>query len=222
MKIALCFSGQPRAFEKGYEYYKRNLLDHYDVDVHIHAWNSKYNDQILDLYKPLKYKFQDYLTVDCSKYTRTPIPLKHPQFATYSMYYSLNEVRKLIDGDYDWVIKTRTDYALNTKFNFEQLDNSKVYVPDDYIPEARDRANDQFAFGSMANMDKYMSTFENLDQIYDAGAVFNGEDLLHGNLMLHELTGDKLFYINVNNPFPPNQWGGMQNSLIRDDLLQWR
>ncbi len=32
MKIALCFSGQARSFEKGYEYYKRNLLDHYDVD----------------------------------------------------------------------------------------------------------------------------------------------------------------------------------------------
>ena len=40
MKIALCFSGQPRSYEKGYEYYKKNLLDHYDVDVFIHTWDT--------------------------------------------------------------------------------------------------------------------------------------------------------------------------------------
>ena len=38
MKIALCLSGQARSFEQGYEYYKKNLLDHYDVDVFIHTW----------------------------------------------------------------------------------------------------------------------------------------------------------------------------------------
>ena len=41
MKIALCFSGEPRAFEKGYEYYKRNLLDLHDVDVYIHSWKRE-------------------------------------------------------------------------------------------------------------------------------------------------------------------------------------
>ncbi len=38
MKIALCFSGQARSFDKGYDFYKQNLLDHYDVDVYIHSW----------------------------------------------------------------------------------------------------------------------------------------------------------------------------------------
>ena len=38
MKIALCLSGQARSYEKGYEYHKKNLLDHYDVDVFYHTW----------------------------------------------------------------------------------------------------------------------------------------------------------------------------------------
>jgi hypothetical protein len=27
MKIALCFSGQARSFERGYDFYRKNLLD---------------------------------------------------------------------------------------------------------------------------------------------------------------------------------------------------
>ena len=40
MKIALCFFGQPRFVKKGYEYYKKNLIDNHDVDVFIHTWFS--------------------------------------------------------------------------------------------------------------------------------------------------------------------------------------
>ena len=32
MKIALCISGQPRAYKKGYEDLKKYYLDKYDID----------------------------------------------------------------------------------------------------------------------------------------------------------------------------------------------
>ena len=38
MKVALCFSGQPRYIEKSYEQFKTNILDHNDVDVYAHMW----------------------------------------------------------------------------------------------------------------------------------------------------------------------------------------
>ncbi len=50
MKIALCFCGQIRSFEKGYEYYRKNLLSDHDVDVYIHSWLPE-NEKILNLYK---------------------------------------------------------------------------------------------------------------------------------------------------------------------------
>jgi hypothetical protein len=222
MKIALCFSGQVRSFRQGYEYYKRNLLNAYDVDVYIHSWNSPFNQEIIDLYKPKAYKFDDPLNVDCSRYTRTPIPLKHPQIATYSMYYSLNESGKLVNGTYDWVIKSRTDYALNVKIDFATFNNSKLYVPDCYIAPNKDRANDQFAFSSQDNMKKYMSTFDSIDEYYDNGAIFNGEDLMQANIIKQKLSGDTLVYVPMNNPFPPGPWNGTWHSLIRDDITQWK
>ena len=111
MKIALCFSGQTRSFEKGYEYFKRNLLDHYDVDVYIHSWKRtavEGESCVNGLYKPKDYLFEDKLMGDYdSIYTKTPDVVKHPPRFTYSMFYSKNEVLKLIDGQYDWVISTR-------------------------------------------------------------------------------------------------------------------
>ena len=52
LKIALCFSGQPRSFEKGFEYYQKNLFDHYDVDVFIHTWKCAEANDLVDVYKP--------------------------------------------------------------------------------------------------------------------------------------------------------------------------
>ena len=125
MKIALCFSGQARSFEKGYEYYKRNLLDIHDVDVYIHSWKPKI-DKLIELYNPRDCFFEDTLSGNYDAiYTKTPNAEKWPPRFTYSALYSMNEVRKLICGDYDWVIKARTDYALNVKIPFEELNNSK-------------------------------------------------------------------------------------------------
>ena len=56
MKIALCFSGEARSFEKGYEYYKKNLLDHYNVDVFIHSWEFDRQRELVDLYKPKQHR----------------------------------------------------------------------------------------------------------------------------------------------------------------------
>ena len=47
MKIALCFSGQARAFEKGYEYYKNNLFAYHDVDIFIHTWKFEKDRELI-------------------------------------------------------------------------------------------------------------------------------------------------------------------------------
>lgn len=79
MKVAVCFSGQPRFVEKTYESIKKNLIDGYDVDVFVHTWIDKNGYQfrddgsllwksetqptnidniILDLYNPKKFLFE--------------------------------------------------------------------------------------------------------------------------------------------------------------------
>ena len=222
MKIALCFSGQARSFEKGYEYYKRNLLDHYDVDVYIHGWKFHDERKLLELYRPKTYQFEIPPLVDYdSKYTNTPNAEKYPPRFTYRMFYSMNECRKLIFGDYDWIIRSRTDYALNVKIPFSDLDNSKLYIPNCRMVPTRDFGNDQFAFSSKDNMMKYMSTYENIDEYYNGGNQFIGEDLMRAYLHTHHLHGENLVYVNMQNPFPPGAHNGTWHSLIRDDYEQW-
>lgn len=220
MKIALCFSGQARAFEKGYEYYKRNLLDHYDVDIYIHTWKFPEEDKLKDLYKPVGFETQVPPLGDFdNKYTNTPNAEKHPPRFTYRMIYSMYRCSQLVEGQYDWLIKARTDYALNVKIPFNELNNTELYIPNCRMVPERNFGNDQFAFGSQETMMKYMSTYVNLDKYYNAGNQFIGEDLMRANLHEHNLL---VTYVNMNNPFPPGNYNGSWHSLIRDDIEQWK
>jgi hypothetical protein len=220
MKIALCFSGQARVFEKGYEYYKRNLLDHYDVDVYIHTWKFPDEDKLIKLYNSKGYETQTPPLGEFDQiYTNTPNAEKHPPRFTYRMLYSMYKCSQLIEGQYDWVIKTRTDYALNVVIPFNQLDNNNLYAPNCRMVPERDFGNDQFAFGSQETMMKYMSTYENINNYYAAGNQFIGEDLMRANLHEHNL---RLTYVDMNNPFPPGNYNGTWHSLIRDDIEQWK
>lgn len=220
MKIALCFSGQARSFEKGYEYYKRNLLDHYDVDVYIHTWKFQDEDKLKNLYKPKAFHSQVPPLGDFdNRYTNTPNKEKHPPRFTYRMIYSMYQSSQLIEGQYDWVIKARTDYALNVVIPFNELDINGLYIPNCRMVPERDFGNDQFAFGSQETMMKYMSTYINVDKYYDAGNQFIGEDLMRANLHEHNL---RVTYVDMNNPFPPGNYNGTWHSLIRDDVEQWK
>jgi hypothetical protein len=222
MKIALCFSGQARSFEKGYEYYKRNLLDHYDVDVYIHSWKFPESEKMIELYRPRACQFETPLVNDANeKYTNTPNASKYPPQSTFNMFYSMFECSQMIGKEYDWIIRSRPDYALNVKIPFEELDNTKLYIPNCRMVPERDFGNDQFAFSSWENMLSYMSTYIFLDDYYNEGAQFIGEDLMQANLRHRNLCGENLVYVNMNNPFPPGKHNGTWHSLIRDDYEQW-
>ena len=128
MKIALCFSGQARSIERGYEYYKKNLLEENDVDVFFHTWQvGDVVDKMIELYKPARYSYAPKLELDVDrKYTNTPNAQKYPARFTYSMFFSMNKCRELMmyhsivkNKKYDWVIRSRTDYALNVKIPFD-------------------------------------------------------------------------------------------------------
>ena len=223
MKIALCFSGQARSFRQGYEYYKHNLLNHYDVDVYIHTWKFTEQNDLVALYKPKACEFEVPPQGDFdNKYTNTPNGQKHPPRFTYRMLHSIYHSSLLIQGKYDWVIKSRTDYALNVKIPFEQLDNTKLYIPNCRMVPERDFGNDQFAFGSQETMMKYMSTYVNGDKYYFEGAQFIGENMMQANLHEHGLIGENLVYVDMNNPFPPGPHNGSWHSLIRDDYESWK
>ncbi len=232
MKIAVCISGQPRAYAQGYEYLKRNLLDKYDCDIFIHTWHNKVyrTTDVIELYKPVEWKAENQLSKSFydSKYTNTPDANGWPPHATVSMFYStfqalvLKTNHELLHSRYDWIVKTRFDYALNGVLPFEHLDRNKLYIPNCRMTPLRDFGNDQFAFGSNHVMTDYMSTYLHMDQYYNAGCAMIGEDMMSANLHRHGLVGERLVYVDMKNPFPPGKYNGTPHSLIRDDMDLWK
>lgn len=233
MKIALCLSGQPRSVAKGYEFVNKNLLSRNDVTIFIHAWSGEEAKAAIELYNPERYKTDPALTNDLSKYTNVPPPqpnwkVKDPARSTWNQLYAVyqcNKLKSMYESDnnmkFDWVIRSRFDFALNTTIDFKHLDNNKLYIPNCRMTPNRDFGNDQFAFSSSENMDKYSETYKHLDEFYDSGIQMMCEDMMSANWKLHGLVGENLVYCNMNHPFPPGQYNGTWHSLIREDFEKW-
>ena len=232
-KIALCLSGQPRCVKQGYEYHKKNLLDHYDIDVFCHVWDSPGVEDV-SVYAPVAAMIEKPLTNDLSKYTRVPPPqpnwkVKDPARAAWNLTYSLmkaNELKIINEEEtitsYDWVIRSRYDFALNVVIPFAELDNTKLYVPNCRMTPQRDFGNDQFAFSSSKNMDKYADCFNQIEKFYDRGTIMIGEEMMAENWREKGLVGENLVYFNPNHPFSPGPHNGTYHSLLREDFESWQ
>jgi len=233
MKIALCLSGQPRAFNQGYEFVHKNLLKDNDVKVFIHTWESGQAHEAIIKYEAKTWQVENALTNDLSKYTNVPPPqpnwkVKDPARSTWNQLYGVmkcNWLKSTYESynemKFDWVIRSRFDFALNTTIDFKHLDNTKLYIPNCRMTPARDFGNDQFAFSSSENMDKYADTYNHLDRFYDSGIQMMCEDMMSANWKQHNLVGENLVYCNINHPFPPGAYNGTWHSLIREDFEQW-
>lgn len=232
-KIALCISGQVRSCKEGYRFVWENLLKYHDVTVFCHAWDSPEKENIL-IYNPAKFSFEKALDNDLSKYTNVPPPqpnwkVKDPARSTYNQLYSIfkcNELKQLYETEndivFDWVIRTRFDFALNVKIPFETLDSNKLYIPNCRMSPNRDFGNDQFAFSCSSNMNKYADAFNCIDKFYDQGTIMIGEEMMAANWRDKGLIGDKLVYFNPNHPFPPGPYNGTWHSLLREDFESWQ
>jgi hypothetical protein len=233
MKIALCLSGQARCFDKVYEYVKRNLLDKHDVTVFCHVWDFSEVEKLKELYKPQNIIVEASIKPDLSKYTRVPPPqpnwkVKDPALSTYAQFYSLNVANKLKmqyekenKMTFDWVIRSRYDFTLNVEIPFDTLDSNKLYIPNCRRTPGRDFGNDQFAFSSSRNMDKYCNVFNRIDEFYDIGTTMIGEEMMSMNWKTTGLVGENLVYCDMNHPFPPGPHNGTWHSLMRDDFEKW-
>ncbi len=235
MKIALCLSGQPRMVEAGYQYVKKNILDGNDVTIFCHTWFDPIKDEMppVHVYNPEVLMVEPPIDPDLSKYTRVPPPqpnwkVKNPALSTYAQLYAIhkcNELKIAFEEEnnmkFDWVIRSRYDFAINAKIPFEELDNSKLYIPNCRQTPNRDFGNDQFAFSSSDNMNKYANAFNRIDEFYDSGVQMMCEDLMGANWKASGLSGSNLVYCDFNHPFPPGPYNGTWHSLLREDFEKW-
>lgn len=185
MKVAILISGQPRNFHQGYEELKRAYLDRYECDIFLHTWKdntftatqffhdrpvNQYNleegweEELLELYQPLKATFEPPQTFDNNNII-DPV-WRQPLQNTKSMFYSIHQAFNLTTPEYDVYIRTRFDLRYEkATLELESLNTNKLHLWNwDTDPRVKDRGYyDVFAIGSYDTIGIYSNVFPRLD-----------------------------------------------------------
>lgn len=202
MRIALCLSGQPRFLPEGLDQIKRNLLEPNGIeDVFIHAWKSEVfqsaqphqsgkwsyhpeTAQLLSSLNPKMLLIQEncpFQHLDHLENLPTAI-----QKNLASMFYSAwkcNELKRdheRLHGNYDLVIKTRTDINYHKPVILKDLpvDISAINVPEMYQSSrvsdsyptksgwSYSSLSDTFMIGSSCMMDSILTIGQDFERIH--------------------------------------------------------
>lgn len=135
MKIALLLSGLARKVEEGYEHTWKNLIDNYDVDVYLHAWEDEEWNKVSKVYpfaknitiqKPFKFtKYKEGIKLPHNDTSR-PLPQYDVMscFRQLPMVYSWQNVyQQMYDTqiEYDLIVRSRYDLALLSPIDYSSL-----------------------------------------------------------------------------------------------------
>lgn len=223
MKVALVLSGQLRSWKTGFDYIKKNLLDHYSVDVYFHTWSKNWDGGVVQTYKPRDFIVEND-DVFGDFYGYRIVSPRHPARNTIMMYRSImyaDMLRKNSGVSYDWVVRTRFDFALNARLNLESLNKNKMYFCDTRSNEQKSVVHDQFCIATPIDMGIYTDLYNHIDQHHSEGCFVNGEDLLEHHLRKSGVVGVRSEYLDLNPPFIHGKYNYGKHSLIRDDMEKW-
>ena len=146
MKIALCFSGKIgnshgksgnhdsefKVLKKGFDHYKRHLIDKNMVDVFIHCWDKELETETRSLYKPVSATFEDQVYFDVPEYVKGDPNRKNNHYSRWYSNMQVNRMReeyeKKNDIKYDFVMTSRFDLSWETDIDFGDFDSDIFYA----------------------------------------------------------------------------------------------
>jgi hypothetical protein len=245
-RIALCLHGQARGLclfseysPLSIEYQNKNLIHRNDIDVDVffHTWDyssslSDFKQKIIDLYHPKAFSFEETLNknlVEKFKDGSTPDQYVYSNYSHYHSLYFSDLKRKEYEFEnkieYDWVISTRFDVALNVKIDFSVLDNTKIYQSDfnksTYMSNGFRVQNPVFTIGSGSNIEKHSSIILNISKLINICGNIDGHSVFGANIKNLDLI-DHMMYFDMNHPFAPDKYGASHHSFVRNDIEIFR
>jgi len=191
MKVALCFSGQPRNVRKCYKLISENLItDNVDVFAHF-WWDKSYKDQVMRfefedryeedegqafiaLYKPKAYKFEKQEQFDLSGFDFTDpgvcassLDAKVTAFNCTSMWHSVNRAFDLArkHGRYDLYVRCRTDLIFMEQLDWNTFNPKTLYIGDGRIAGEDRLVGDWFSAGGEYEMSLYCLLRQKFEKI---------------------------------------------------------
>ncbi|HRI32888.1 MAG TPA: hypothetical protein PLD02_03975 [Saprospiraceae bacterium] len=192
MKIALCFSGQPRFITKCFPNIEKNILKPNGYpDIYVHTWypepwpkeyqicDNSYGDlngleQIIKLYQPKSFIVNRPVIFD--KILDTKHMYAQYQYITQSMFYSIEESLKLVTHpeNYDYLVRIRFDIQFNEQIKFSDYDSTKLNTKREFTG----RMNDHFGFGNSGSLNGYRQAFTNIKEYVNKYDKLTPEEIL--------------------------------------------
>jgi hypothetical protein len=188
MKIALCFRGQHRNFEKCSISFLKNIIP-LGVDVYAHLWwhpdkvGENYNTVIEgcnknyeiennviqrfeEIYHPKKLIWdKPILDVPDTLYTSHPT-FKLSNFVNVrSCWLSLKKVLESIEEEYDWYILTRTDLDIIQFPDIQTLSDNRIYVGPEW-PDLGYIHKDNLYIVPKMHIHIFRNLYDNYEQVY--------------------------------------------------------
>ena len=194
MRIAVLVYGR---LDKCAEHYD-NILESIGKENAIDFFLSSDNSpelrlhEFINLYKPVSYNnlpiqynhnFQKYP----GKIDNTNIDNTIRHFINkYRVFSLLEDHIDKQNVQYDVVLSLRVDLIVHNSFNFNNLENNTIYIPD--CCDFRGGINDQVAYGKIDVMKKYNSVFLNIVYLLkDNISIPHPESLTYANINLYKL-----------------------------------
>ncbi len=200
-KIALCLFGgfassKPETKIKkiynpfeSFKSFNSNIILEYNPDIFLHTWNTKFNDKLIKLYKPKKYKIENQIkfNVNIKDYNlnflefynniedllNRNINVKDEYnnliFRTHSRWYSqsvslrlMNSFSKINKIKYDFVIQARFDLFLNKKLDLSKLNINMLHLVNAQHLQKQNQLYDIFFVSNQKTSLLFSDIFKNL------------------------------------------------------------
>ncbi len=203
MKVALLLTGLPRKVEEGYENYWKNIVENYDTDVYLQFWEDEEYEKVLKVYNPINFsqevpfKFTEHRKGVVSPNDDMSRPLEQydvaGNFRGLPMFYSWQTGYRLIDGNYDCVIRSRYDLGAPNPIKLENLDLSKINTSASHWPGAP-IFDDNLCILNRQNADKIFTNIfdEFITHIKNSGVIHFAEKNFTEILERRGLIGDTI------------------------------
>lgn len=186
MRIAVLVYGRLARCAEHYENTINAIGTQHTIDFFASSDNSANIDEFVRIYKPISY------INDKIEYTYNFNNYPKPSYVDVDnmVRHFINKQRVLSllekhDAKYDAIVSLRIDCVFTGNFNFDNIDDNTIYVPQGGDWRG---LNDQIAYGNPAVMKMYNSIFSNLILLLDRPlSVLHPESLTLANVRYHNL-----------------------------------
>ena len=224
-------TGLARKVQEGYDDFWKHIIDNNDVDLYLHAWESKpdevTNNEDSDIVHQV-YPNATYVNIEKPfKFTKYREGIKTPRddksrplvdfdvfsnFRSFPMYYSWQSTYENIKSsnvNYDCIIRSRYDIG-GDNLNVSEFDLNKIYTSNHHWKNSHVH-DDNFYISNQSNSDKvFTNIFENIVEFNrDRGVMDSAEENFTKYL-------ERIGLINIS-----EKSDKINFQLLRDDICWW-